>query len=43
MQSTLVHTDASTTRLGIALYQVQNGTTQVIAYASRGLSCSEAR
>uniref|UniRef100_A0A8C7YJX3 Gypsy retrotransposon integrase-like protein 1 n=1 Tax=Oryzias sinensis TaxID=183150 RepID=A0A8C7YJX3_9TELE len=39
----ILHTDASSTGLGAALYQEQDGHLKVIAYASRGLSSSEAR
>ncbi len=39
----LLHTDASTTGLGAALYQQQDGELRAIAFASRGLSKSEAR
>lgn len=39
----ILHTDASTSGLGAALYQEQEGQMRVIAFASRGLSRSEAR
>ncbi|RXN13805.1 Retrovirus-related Pol polyprotein from transposon 412 [Labeo rohita] len=39
----ILHTDASTTGLGAALYQEQNGQMRVIAFASRGLTKSEAK
>lgn len=39
----VLHTDASTTGLGAALYQEQEGQLRAIAFASRGLSRSEAR
>lgn len=38
-----LHTDASTTGLGAALYQQQGGELRTIAFASHGLSRSEAR
>ncbi|KAI3369292.1 hypothetical protein L3Q82_007542 [Scortum barcoo] len=37
----VLHTSASTTGLGAALYQEQEGHMRVIAYTSGGLSCSE--
>ncbi|KAL1270863.1 hypothetical protein QQF64_029879 [Cirrhinus molitorella] len=39
----ILHTDASTIGLGAALYQEQEGQLRVLAYASRGLTKSEAR
>lgn len=42
-QPYILHTDASTTGLGAALYQEQEGQLRVIAYASRGLSASESQ
>lgn len=39
----VLHTDASTTGLGAALYQEQDGQMRVIAFASRGLTRSEAK
>lgn len=39
----VLHTDASTTGLGAALYQEQDGQMRAIAFASRGLSRSEAK
>lgn len=42
-QPYILHTDASTTGLGAALYQEQEGKLRVISYASRGLSKSESR
>lgn len=42
-QPYVLHTDVSTTGLGYALYQEQDGNLRVIAYASRGLSASESR
>lgn len=39
----ILHTDASVTGLGAALYQEQEGNLRVIAFASRGLSQSESR
>lgn len=39
----ILHTDASTTGLGAALYQEQEGRMRVIAFASRGLTRSESR
>ncbi|KAG5276960.1 hypothetical protein AALO_G00111880 [Alosa alosa] len=38
----ILHTDASTTGLGAALYQEQDGQMRAIAFASRGLTKSEA-
>lgn len=39
----ILHTDASTTGLGAALYQEQEGHLRAIAFASRGLTRSESR
>ncbi len=39
----VLHNDASTSGLGAALYQEQEGKMQVIAYASRGLSSRSGR
>lgn len=37
----ILHTDASTSGLGAALYQLQDGQPRVLAFASRGLTRSE--
>lgn len=42
-QPYILHTDASATGLGAALYQEQDGKLRVVAFASRGLSQSESR
>lgn len=39
----ILHTDASTTGLGAALYQEQEGKLRAIAFASRGLTQSESK
>jgi hypothetical protein len=39
----ILHTDASTTGLGAALYQEQDGRKRAIAFASKGLTKSEAK
>ena len=39
----VLHTDASTTGLGAALYQEQDGRMRAVAFASRGLTKSEAK
>lgn len=39
----ILHTDASTTGLGAALYQEQEGKLKAIAFASRGLTRSESK
>lgn len=39
----ILHTDASVTGLGAALYQEQDGKLRVVAFTSRGLSLSESR
>ena len=39
--SFIVHVDASSTGLGVALYQTQNGKPTIIAYGRRALSSAE--